>query len=104
MANPIEILEQGGIPASSFPESVRDVLAQLTEDEARALVSVQNKVNEASDEVTGYAYFAKPTAEGALQFGTPVALRPGLNIGDTGALPKPGGEMDPLADKGGVFW
>jgi hypothetical protein len=108
MANdPIEILEAGGIPVSTFPESVRDVLAELSEDEANALVSVQRKVEEAATEVAGFAYFQQPLQGG--QFTQPMPLRSGLNIGvQKPGLPGTGGGLgetsDPLADKGGVFW
>jgi hypothetical protein len=102
--SPIEILEAGGIPVSSFPESVRDVLAELSEDEANALVSVQRKVDEAATEVAGFAYFQQPLQGG--QFTQPMPLRAGLNIGQVAkpGLPGTGPDLDAAADKGGVFW
>ena len=59
MSDAMHILEEGGIPANSLPDDVREVLSTLSEEEAKALVSVQQKVTAATDEVSGFAY--KPT-------------------------------------------
>lgn len=59
MSDAMHILEEGGIPANDLPDDVREVLETLSDDEAKALVSVQQKVAAATDEVSGFAY--KPT-------------------------------------------
>ena len=92
MANAIEILEEAGIPASNFPDEIREVLAGLSNDEAKALASIQKKVVDATPDVAGYAYFqAKSGAVGTTagaELSAPIALRtvrPGLQV-DPGKL------------------
>lgn len=59
----LEILREAGFRVDELPDEIREVLSGLSAEEARTLVTVQEKVNEATPEVAGYGFATQHLAQ-----------------------------------------